>query len=336
MANDLTKRNGLPLTDGITAALVEGDLGRLTNTERATYYLRVCEAVGVDPALQPFSLLRLNGKLVMYANKSCAEQLRKNNGVSITELTSHKENDIYIVLAKALDKTGRVDASTGAVNIKGLSGDALANALMKTETKAKRRVTLSISGLGMMDESELETVPNALRVNVDVKTGEIHEQGEVAAAAAASINPDADGTQVVQPRRRGRPPKSADNPTQPPTQPPTTTDIQADNHVDWPPDEEPQPDQTSQQLADSLRQAAIPKFMRMNGLELSNRANWSDKQRVALRASIQNVCKRAGMTTHYEQLSEVPDADMSAFTEALEHIFTDYMLVNESEAANAV
>jgi hypothetical protein len=30
---------------------------------------------------------------------------------------------------------------------------------MKAETKAKRRVTLSIVGLGMLDESELETIP---------------------------------------------------------------------------------------------------------------------------------------------------------------------------------
>jgi hypothetical protein len=37
----------------------------------------------------------------------------------------------------------------------------LANALMKAETKAKRRVTLSIAGLGWLDETELETIPQA-------------------------------------------------------------------------------------------------------------------------------------------------------------------------------
>jgi hypothetical protein len=41
------------------------------------------------------------------------------------------------------------------VNIEGLKGEALANALMKAETKAKRRATLSAVGLGMMDESEI-------------------------------------------------------------------------------------------------------------------------------------------------------------------------------------
>jgi hypothetical protein len=52
----------------------------------------------------------------------------------------------------------------GAVAIAGLKGEALANALMKAETKAKRRVTLSISGLGMLDETEAEDLPGAQRV----------------------------------------------------------------------------------------------------------------------------------------------------------------------------
>lgn len=51
---------------------------------------------------------------------------------------------------------GRTDESIGAVPIKGLQGEAMAIALMKGETKAKRRVALSICGLGFIDESEIE------------------------------------------------------------------------------------------------------------------------------------------------------------------------------------
>jgi hypothetical protein len=40
---------------------------------------------------------------------------------------------------------------------------------MKAETKAKRRVTLSICGLGLLDETEVETVPKPV---MDVSTGE--------------------------------------------------------------------------------------------------------------------------------------------------------------------
>jgi len=47
------------------------------------------------------------------------------------------------------------------------------NALMKAVTKAKRRVTLSICGLGMLDETEVETIPSARPVVVVPETGEI-------------------------------------------------------------------------------------------------------------------------------------------------------------------
>jgi hypothetical protein len=51
---------------------------------------------------------------------------------------------------------------------------------MKAVTKAKRRVTLSICGLGWLDESEIETISRSAvrRVDVDKETGEIIE-GEV-------------------------------------------------------------------------------------------------------------------------------------------------------------
>jgi len=65
---------------------------------------------------------------------------------------------LYIVTAYVEDGKGRQDASTGAVCIKNLKGDDLANAIMKAETKAKRRATLSICGLGILDESETDTI----------------------------------------------------------------------------------------------------------------------------------------------------------------------------------
>jgi len=43
----------------------------------------------------------------------------------------------------------------------GLKGEAAANAFLKCITKAKRRVTLSISGLGFSDETEMDDIPGA-------------------------------------------------------------------------------------------------------------------------------------------------------------------------------
>ena len=46
---------------------------------------------------------------------------------------------------------------------------------MKAETKAKRRVTLSICGLGMLDETEVESIPDARPAKIDYDTGEVVE-----------------------------------------------------------------------------------------------------------------------------------------------------------------
>jgi hypothetical protein len=68
------------------------------------------------------------------------------------------------VKAEAVNSKGRRDSSIGAVVIANLKGENLANALMKCETKAKRRVTLSICGLSFLDEEELETVAGIERI----------------------------------------------------------------------------------------------------------------------------------------------------------------------------
>lgn len=153
--------------------LIGGDLAKLSPAQRADYYLRVCESIGVNPYTKPFEFIILNNKLTLYAKRDCTDQLRRINGVSCTITAREKLDDLYIVTAKARDKDHREDESTGVVSLLNLKGEALANALMKAETKAKRRVTLSICGLGWLDESEVDSVPEARRVNVDTTTGEI-------------------------------------------------------------------------------------------------------------------------------------------------------------------
>jgi hypothetical protein len=59
------------------------------------------------------------------------------------------------------------------VPFENLKGETKANAMMKAETKAKRRLTLSMAGLGMLDESEIDSINGAQRVDVDPETGEI-------------------------------------------------------------------------------------------------------------------------------------------------------------------
>ncbi|EAH8662506.1 hypothetical protein EVX84_03390 [Campylobacter coli] len=137
-------------------ALVKGDLSKLSDVERASYVKNLCESLGLNMLTNPFEYIILNGKLTLYANKSATDQLRQIRKVSITKTEVAQVGDIYMVTAYAATPDGRTDCDTGALNIKNLGGDNLANAIMKAITKAKRRVTLSICGLGMLDESELD------------------------------------------------------------------------------------------------------------------------------------------------------------------------------------
>jgi len=143
----------------IQELVLRGDLSMMNGAQKVEYYNKFCQALGLNPLTQPFQIIKFQGKEKLYATKDCTEQLRKIHGVGITDVTSTQLNGVFIVTAKAVDKTGKLDAATGAVNIEGLKGENLANALMKAETKAKRRVTLSICGLGILDEAELDTMP---------------------------------------------------------------------------------------------------------------------------------------------------------------------------------
>jgi len=138
------------------AVLIQGDLSTLSEDQRSAYYLRVCESLGLNPHTQPFEFIPLGGKLKLYATRACSDQLRKLHGVSIQILSRELVEDIYTVTARAEDMTGRTDESCGVVSLKGLMGEARSNKLMCAETKAKRRVTLSICGLGWLDETEVE------------------------------------------------------------------------------------------------------------------------------------------------------------------------------------
>jgi hypothetical protein len=144
----------------INAVLIKGDLSKLTEQQKLQYHDAVCEHVGLNPLTKPFDYLYLNGKLVLYPNKSCAEQLRKIHGISLEIVSQELSADgLYTVHARAKDDTGRTDEDVGVVTFGQMrGGEAVANMILKCVTKAKRRVTLSICGLGFLD-SEGDDAP---------------------------------------------------------------------------------------------------------------------------------------------------------------------------------
>lgn len=163
-------------------ALIGGDLGALNPAQRMEYYSAVCQSLQLNPLTRPLEFTTIDGKTLLYARKDCTEQLRRRDGIKIVIAERKTEGGLHWVTAKASLTSGREDEAIGVVPMeepsfvtdwhptergkrirvenphkgKPLSAADRAKAMMLAETKAKRRVTLSIAGLGIPDESELE------------------------------------------------------------------------------------------------------------------------------------------------------------------------------------
>lgn len=156
------KQEAIPFDENIISSIViNGDLSKLSPTQKVGYYRQFCERLGLDPLSQPFKLLRLNGKEILYCDRAGTQQLNKLHGVSHEIKARETVSGCYVVTAQASTPDGRKTESIGAVTIDNLRGDALCNAMMKAETKAKRRATLDLLGLGILDETETETIVHA-------------------------------------------------------------------------------------------------------------------------------------------------------------------------------
>lgn len=153
-----------PAPSTIEAVLMRGDLSRLTEEQRLEYYNQTCKSLGLNPLTRPFEYITLNGKLTLYARRDATDQLRKINGISVEIITQDFEAGLLTVYVRAKDAAGRTDEDIGSVAFpETLKGEIAANMRMKAVTKAKRRVTLSICGLGFLDETEVEDIPTSVK-----------------------------------------------------------------------------------------------------------------------------------------------------------------------------
>jgi hypothetical protein len=153
---DVDERTGAKVIDSI---VLRGDLSGLGASERARFYVQMCEGLGLNPHAQPFAFLRLNGKEILYATRGATDQLAAMHRVNRKIVDGPKVIDLagtklVYAVCEASMPNGRVETATATVPLT----DPV-NVLMKAETKAKRRATLSILGLGVLDELEIETIP---------------------------------------------------------------------------------------------------------------------------------------------------------------------------------
>lgn len=178
-----TRAPTTPPPSTIEDVLMRGDLSGLTQQQRLEYYNRVCTSVGLNPLTRPMEYLVLNGKLQLYARRDAADQLRKLHNISVRIISQEFKNGLYTVHVAARDGNGREDEDLGVVAFsENLKGDIAANTILKAITKGKRRVTLSICGLGfLLDETEVADIPGAKPVEPiehDPQAGEIKPEGK--------------------------------------------------------------------------------------------------------------------------------------------------------------
>jgi hypothetical protein len=157
VASDLSTTTTEINPEAIFKLVSSGDMKSLTQDQKTQYIKLRCDAMGIDWRTAPLRLLTLQGKEVLYAPKEATDQLAAKHGVVCEIVSQVTEGSIRTVTVRARSRDGRQTDEIGCVSIGQASGDALCNLLMKAVTKAKRRAILSVCGLGMMDESELET-----------------------------------------------------------------------------------------------------------------------------------------------------------------------------------
>ena len=133
-----------------------GDLSRLSNVQRVGHYLRVCRSLGLNPLSRPLDWIVFKDpdgaeKLTLYANQSCAAQLRRQHHIRVEVVRREVVGELFVCEVKASTPDGREDFASKYVPLTNrhgrLTGQQLGNAMMKAETGAKRRVTLSMVGL---------------------------------------------------------------------------------------------------------------------------------------------------------------------------------------------
>lgn len=179
MSNAIAKRNErneLAVDDETMGRVAEslvlkGDISGLSPQDRATYYVQLCRSLRLNPATQPIRYTVFQGRLIPYFTRDATDQLAALHRINREIVDGPRPMvvegaKLVYAMCRATLPNGRVETATAMVPMPGAGAEAIANAFMKTETKSRRRATLSILGLGYTDESELDTMQGAKHVSL--------------------------------------------------------------------------------------------------------------------------------------------------------------------------
>lgn len=142
------------------------DTKALSHNERVATLAALSKALGLNPLVNGVQFLSLSGREVLYVTKQATDQiaarLRLNREtIAGPEVRDFGGTKLVFCQVRVTAPDGRSEVATATLPL----GD-LVNAAMKVETKAKRRATLSLAGLGLLTEEEADTIPGAQKVDV--------------------------------------------------------------------------------------------------------------------------------------------------------------------------
>jgi hypothetical protein len=153
------------------------DLERLSEEERYRYAREASIYFGLDPDLNGLDFIWMNSgdgfrKLVLYARRGVADILREKLGITVDSLNQTVVQGSLVTTAIGHNKNNRQEIAVGSCFIDGLKGKALDDAIMTSQTRALRRLTLQFVGGGILDESEVHSATTNI-VYQDVPLSEL-------------------------------------------------------------------------------------------------------------------------------------------------------------------
>lgn len=150
---------------GLFAA--NGSIHQLTNPEKRELLAKLCNSLGLNQYIMPFRIYRdMQGHEFIYATKECCAELRHLHHINILTESHSIIDGMCIASVSGNNKYGRVDSEIGAIHIDSLVGQDKANGVMWAMTKAKRRLTLSLAGLGVLADVETRDMKEVIEYNV--------------------------------------------------------------------------------------------------------------------------------------------------------------------------
>jgi hypothetical protein len=148
------------------AIQVTGDLKGMTLVQKAEFLANLARAEGIPcfPAPYAIGVDKKTGKESIISKKTRAEALRNRDRISLEtryfgplKVGEKVDEMFWQATVRATAPDGRVDENVGIVFLGGLLGEDKSNKMMAALTKAENRVTYSICGASMVDETEADS-----------------------------------------------------------------------------------------------------------------------------------------------------------------------------------